>query len=185
MKAFSEDMATYGATYAFKTKTPEGRKDMSPIIPENEENIDMVDVSLERDPIFDIREIDDHENLVDVVPPVQSLPLPHSSSIHALLQQVFQGNRSFELGTFNPSILGTTMNIQCPKRWDVSLDFLGDVITLIHRFVETALNATRSDRAVRECLGRKLLEQFLACYQTAIARSKFLLKVGPIKSRTL
>ncbi|KAI7366983.1 dynamin GTPase [Hortaea werneckii] len=177
MKAFSEDMATYGATYAFKTKMPEGWKNLPLTMPEDEENIGVAEVSLEGGRRFDSRVVDDHEDLVDIVPPVQSLPLPRSDGIHAWLRQVFQGNRGFELGTFNPSILGTTMRKQCSKWCDVSLGFVGDVITLVHRFVETALDATCPDQAVRQCLGSKLSEELLARYQTAIARSKFLLEV--------
>ena len=177
MKAFSEDMATYGATYAFKTKMPEGWKNLPLTMPEDEENIGVAEVSLEGGRRFDSRVVDDHEDLVDIVPPVQSLSLPRSDGIHAWLRQVFQGNRGFELGTFNPSILGTTMRKQCSKWCDVSLGFVGDVITLVHRFVETALDATCPDQAVRQCLGSKLSEELLARYQTAIARSKFLLEV--------
>ncbi|KAI7225764.1 dynamin GTPase [Hortaea werneckii] len=177
MKAFSEDMATYGAKYAFKTKMPEGWKNLPLTMLEDEENIGVAEVSLEGGRRFDSRVIDDHEDLVDIVSPVQSLPLPRSDGIHTWLKQVFQGNPGFELGTFNPSILSTTMKKQCSKWRDVSLGFVGDVITLVHRFIEAALDATCPDRAVRQCLGSKLSEELLARYQTAIARSKFLLEV--------
>ena len=71
MKTFSEDMATYGATYAFKTKVPDGWKNLPLTMLEDEENIGVAEVSLEGGRRFGSRVVDDHEDLVDIVPPVK------------------------------------------------------------------------------------------------------------------
>lgn len=177
MKAFSEDMAAYGSTYAFETRSSDGSKALVPGGLEDDDDIEDGERDAGPGRFFDSRRIEDHEDLMDLVLSVQRLPLPRPDGINAWLQQVFKANRGFELGTFNPSILGTTMKKQCFKWSDISLGFVGDVITLLHRFVETALDVICTDSTVRESLGTKLSDDLLARYHNAIARTKFLLEV--------
>ncbi|RAR01056.1 glutamine-dependent nad(+) synthetase [Stemphylium lycopersici] len=73
--------------------------------------------------IFDIREEDDPEELVDILHPQRCLPYPLHGKTKDWLLQVFKGNQGFELGTFNASILATVMKKQSSKWEDISMGF--------------------------------------------------------------
>lgn len=177
MKTFSEDMAMYGATYAFQANESNLPQLLSPAVSESDEENEGDGKASKNGSFFDSRKLDDHEDLLDILPPTQRLPLPRRNGIHPWLQQVFRGNRGFELGTFNPSILATTMKKQCTKWSDISLGFVSDVITLVHEFIGSALDVVCPDVVVRNALRDKLSEGLVELYRLALTRTHFLLEV--------
>lgn len=160
MKTFSEEMAKYGETYMF-SKDDAGASLMTP-----------ADVQE-----FDIRKQDDLDDLVDILHPQESLPLPLHDGIKAWLLEVFESNRGFEMGTFNASILATVMKKQSSKWQDISLGFVSDAIVITHKFINSALEAICTDEDVRDALASKLSDQLSVRYRNAIASVEFLLKV--------
>lgn len=176
MTTFSDDMAIYGATYAFRDSKPALAQLLSPAASGSDEEVEHAKIP-GHPSSFDSRKMEDHEDLMELLPPARNLPLPRPKGINKWLQQVFRGNRGFELGTFNPSILGTTMKQQCAKWSDISLGFFSDVIILVHTFINAALDVICVDRVVRDSLQNRLLEDLIERYRTALARTTFLLEV--------
>ncbi|KAF1964076.1 hypothetical protein BU23DRAFT_575979 [Bimuria novae-zelandiae CBS 107.79] len=166
MKIFSDEMAKYSESYSFNCNDsgiPQAFEDAS----EDDSN----------DETFDIRKEDDPEELVDILHPQESLSYPLHGETKDWFLQVFKGNRGFELGTFNASILATVMKKQSSKWEDISMGFVSDVIVLVHRFVISALVSICDDCNVRDALASKLSDELTRRYQNAIACAGFLLKV--------
>lgn len=173
MKAFSDEMAEYGQTYAFMPRDssePSGNPVISRI--NNATEPDPIEVL-----IYANRKEDDPDELIDILHPRESLPHPKRKGLKKWLHKVFEGNRGFELGTFNPSLLATCMKKQSSKWSAISLGFNSDMIVIVHSFIDSALTSICSDREVREALIGKLTEELIRRYQKAITTTKFLLEV--------
>ncbi|KXS94723.1 hypothetical protein AC579_9202 [Pseudocercospora musae] len=163
MQTFSDEMANYSEAYAFSHD-------------ESSEPLAFEEDSDEPDTFHSRKEVD-LDDLIGIIHPQESLPHPRCGEIKAWLIRVFKGNRGFELGTFNASILATVMKKQSLKWTDISMGFVSDVIVIVHRFVGAALNSICEDRNVRDALAGKLFDQLIGRYQKAIASTNFLLKV--------
>lgn len=170
MKTFSEDLENYGHAYSFMKQEES----------DDEDNMDavMADTSLEAsEDAFDTRKEDDLDDLTDILHPSGRLSHPLSHGMKGWLSKIFQGNRGFELGTFNATILATAMNRQCFKWEDISLGFISDVIVLVHKFIDSALASVCSDSDIREALVGKLSDKLFERYKKAIINTRFLLEV--------
>lgn len=168
-QAFSDDMSRYGQEYAFLSA------DYFPVgsIPSA-----MDPSELDCRMTFFTRKQDDIDELSDILHPQQSVP--HSIKNKAILpwlKRVHTENRGFELGTFNASILATAMKKQSAKWHDISLAYVSDIIVLVHRFIESALESVCFDAHIRRALMSKITESLIDGYQKAIEHTEFLLKV--------
>lgn len=163
MKTFSDEMAQYSEAYAFS-------RDWSG------EPVTFEDDSDEPDTFYSRKEVD-LDDLVDILRPQESLLHPRQREIKDWLLRVFKGNRGFELGTFNGSILATVMKKQSSKWTEISMGFVSDIIVIVHRFIVAALDSICDDRNVRDALAVKLFEQLIGRYQKAITSTNFLLQV--------
>ncbi|KAK3625369.1 hypothetical protein LTR56_020454 [Elasticomyces elasticus] len=95
MKIFSDEMAKYGQTYTFMSRDSKG----SSSIP-----LAFIDDS-DTEPapgFFENRKEDDLVDLVDTLHLQESLPHPRHGDMKDWLLAVFEGNRGFELGNFQP-----------------------------------------------------------------------------------
>ncbi|KAK4546242.1 hypothetical protein LTR36_002379 [Oleoguttula mirabilis] len=164
MKIFSDEMTTYGQAHSFLPQDG-----LSPPVKATTSSPDKKS--------FDIRKEDDLEALVDILHPQDSLPQPKTGEIKTWLLEVFQGNRGFELGTFNASILATAMKVQSSKWMDISLGHVSDVIVMVHRFITTALASICNDRDIRDAIINSIYEDLIRRYQKAANSTKFLLEV--------
>lgn len=173
MKAFSEDMAKFGETYSFISQEVEENdpKYLFDRLGVPSEHTDSTEGG------FEVRKEADFEELADILHPSTTLAPPQRKDIRTWIDSVFQGNRGFELGTFNASILATAMKKQSFKWKDISLGFVSDVIVVVHDFINTALASICSDRNVRDALNGKLSDELIKRYEKAISNTNFLLAV--------
>jgi hypothetical protein len=170
MKAFEDDMGNFGHTYSFMAEHIIGSSAAPLTFVEDDEQ----ELS---EQVFGVRQEGDPEDLLDVLHPQEYLSYPHSGAIKSWLVEVFQGNRGFELGTFNASILATAMKKQCSKWTPISMGFVSDIIVMVHSFIHSALAAVCSDRNVCDTLINKLSDELIRRYQKALAHTRFLLEV--------
>lgn len=189
MKAFSDDMARYGETYSFlppagdswtssdDSSASSAPPDATVALSEDAEPKPKKAKTFPLDASFDTRKQDDLEELQEVLYPQISCKAPKRGEIKGWLLQVFQGNRGFELGTFNSSILATVMKKQSSKWMDISLGFVSDIIVMVHRFITTALASICSDDEIHRSLANSLFDDLIQRYQKALESTKFILEV--------
>ncbi|KYG39951.1 hypothetical protein M433DRAFT_161110, partial [Acidomyces richmondensis BFW] len=173
-EVFAADMMQGGHTYSF---LPQERQDTV-------QQVEQADFFFEDDTppdhgqdTFDSRKEDDVDDLAEILRPKQSLSMCNEEGIEKWLQGIYASSRGFELGTFNGSVLATTMKKQSSKWIEISLGFVSDVIVMVHRFITAALHSICSDRHVRETLFATLLDGLLDRYRLAIRHVHFLLTV--------
>lgn len=168
MTAYSDDMAQYGQEYSFlpADHVPGGS------IPSP------VDISELKDrKTFSIRYQEDIDELADILHPQQDVPHSIQDAILPWLLTVYNGNRGFELGTFNATILATAMKKQSTKWSDISLAYVSDVIVLVDQFIKTALQSVCPDADIRRALSSIMTDTLIGRYQKAIDHAVFLLQI--------
>ncbi len=162
MKLFADEMDENGQLFAFMTQSTE---EANPDVSEDDRSF------------FEVRKEDDLPDIVDILHPQQSLLAPKVGQIKGWLSEVYCGNRGFELGTFNASILATTMRKQCVKSTDIRMGMISDVIVIVHKFIESALTHVCGDSNVRDALRNYFSDELMRRYQQAVSSTKFLLEV--------
>lgn len=95
---------------------------------------------------LDVRDQDSVDDLWDILHAQESVTASNGKEIKTRLREVYETSRGFELGTFDSSILSTTMKKQSCKWVSISL---GDVIVLAHNFITTALASICHDSHVK------------------------------------
>ncbi|KAK4610262.1 Interferon-induced GTP-binding protein Mx1 [Fulvia fulva] len=158
---FADEMAKFGQTYSFLRKDGE---DAVPPPPDEETE-------------FNVRKEADIDELADVLHKQISLLRREAGDIKPWLHEKFLQNRGFEIGTFNPSIIATTMRKQSEKWEDISLGYVSDIIVMVQMFIESALASLCSDRDVRVALLNKMSDKLNTRYGMAMTNTKFLLQV--------
>lgn len=126
---------------------------------------------------FEIRKEHDHPDVTEILQPQELLDRPNDGDIESWLWEVYETSRGFELGTFDASILATTMKKQSSKWIDISLGYVSDVIVLVHRFITTAITAIVSDDLMACSLLDILQDQLQHQYKRAIEQVNFLLQI--------
>jgi hypothetical protein len=178
---FETDMARYGHTYIFsggdttRLSMSEtlgvGRKREITTRPDDQLP-SMSDVVG-----FEVRKEHDHSDVTEILQPQELLDKPNDGDIESWLRAVYETSRGFELGTFDASILATTMKKQSSKWIDISLGYVSDVIVLVHRFVTTAITAIVPDDLMACSLLDILQDRLQQQYKRAIEQVKFLLHI--------
>lgn len=192
MKTFSDEMAQYGHTFAFRSQEIKKSEDNETGSDEsgseesddeesddNKDDGDGQDQSIIQgsDDTLDCREEEDLAELIEILHTQTRLPFPEREGINEWIQQAFSSNRGFELGIFNASLLATCMKKQCSKWEDISLGFLSDVIVMVHGFIDAALTSVCNDQNIRDALMNRLSDELIRRYQKAVSNTQFLLKV--------
>jgi hypothetical protein len=126
---------------------------------------------------FEVRKEHDHSDVTEILQPQELLDKPNDGDIESWLQAVYENSRGFELGTFDASILATTMKKQSSKWINISLGYVSDVIVLVHRFITTAITAIVPDDLMACSLLDILQDRLQQQYKRAIEQVKFLLHI--------
>jgi len=116
--------------------TPEASKKKAVATPANDE----LSLSSQGDS-FEVRKEHDDFDVTEILQPQKTLKKPNDRDIEPWLRTIYETSRGFELGTFDASIMATTMKKQSSKWPSTSLGYVSDVIVLVHRFITTAIRA--------------------------------------------
>lgn len=172
--AFDEEMARFGHEYQFTSGQLK-----SSVTGVAVEEVDSSDEDLVDGPTnnFNVRRESDIEDIVDLLHAQETLILPNGENIGLWLREVYKTSRGFELGTFDSSILATTMKKQSSKWNSISLGYVSDVIVLVHRFTTTALSSICYDDTMQRSLFGVLYDGLVDRYKNAIRQVQFLLEV--------
>ena len=126
--------------------------------------------------ILQVRQVQNHSELEDLVHAPEKLSEPQSGSIHVWLKEVYRGARGFELGTLNSSLLAVTMKCQSTKWKSLALGYIADIVTMTHNFVTDLLRVVCPIERVQLGVISLLSDHLLEKYRLAIAYVHFLLK---------
>lgn len=170
MTAFSDDMSRYGQQYSFLPSDHVPGGSIAPAL----------DGHLVNPKTFLTRKQDDIDELIDILHPQQDVPHSIPDAILPWLLAVYNGNRGFELGTFNATILATAMKKQSSKWSNISLAYVSDVIVMVHRFIKTALQSVCPDADIRHALFGIMTDTLIVRYQKAIDHTCFLLQIEDV-----
>lgn len=172
---YADSMRMYGEQYPFATQTHDD-SDTGDVVPPAL-NWSQSETSTEDDREWDIRGECDAPGLEDVLQPPKTIRSCVTGSTASWLRDVYESSRGFELGTFDSSILATTMKAQSSNWTLITLGYVSDVISLVHRFVTTALGFVCHDERVRDELSASLMEGLTNRYEKAMEQARFLLSV--------
>jgi len=177
----SEAIATKGHTFHFESSDMEkvshkhGRSNGGVL-----EGLDVAAIELDDDEAegtFEVRQVQDHSELEDLVHAPEKLPEPQSGSIHVWLKEVYSGARGFELGTLDSSLLAVTMKRQSTKWRGLALGYIADIVMLAHTFVTDLLRVVCPVERVQLGVMSLLADLLLEKYRSAIAHVNFLLEI--------
>lgn len=126
---------------------------------------------------LEVRQVQDHPELKDLVHAPEKLPEPQHGSIHVWLKDVYRRARGFELGTLNSSLLAVTMKRQSTKWKSLALGYIADIVTLTHYFVTDLLRVVCPVERVQLGVMSLLSDHLLEKYGSAIGHVKFLLEI--------
>lgn len=179
---FSDDLAHRGQEYRFGNPEDsvgvEGDStsiDEDPSPAPSSESIDSVSSS--RGVTFQVRKMANCDDIEDILYAQENLSAANENPIHLWLRQVYQRSRGFELGTFNSSILSTTMKSQSAKWPSLALGYISDIVVIVHKFIHGVLELICPERLVKSELLSVLSDGLFERYEKAINQIHFLLQV--------
>ena len=172
---FSEDITKHGQEFRYTGSgdLELGEADLPPALDWNHSSHS----NARDETTFNVRRHDDCSDIEDLLQAQESLLAANGKSIAHWLREVYEGSRGFELGTFDSSILATTMKVQTTKWATIALGYISDVVTIVHRFVDRILQSICSEFRVKSELLSVLTDGLIERYQKAIDQVGFLLAV--------
>nr|POE56497.1 interferon-induced gtp-binding protein mx1 [Quercus suber] len=178
MEEFSRAIAHYGHTYSFLSST-EFSSGVGSSTPASHASAEHEDEHEDEIPEIaaNTRKKHDVEDLVNILQPPQCMANANRTGIEGWLREIYHGNRGFELGTWNATILATTMKKQASGWRAISLGYVSDIIVLVHEFILAALHSVCPDTDVRNVLLGVLYDGLIVRYESAIKHTLFLLEV--------
>ena len=167
-KAFTEEMALHGHVINFEIGSE---------IPSIEE-VAFESLALSGTKTFTTRQVADHPDIEDLVSECAELSCPYDHAVLGWLKSVYRRSRGFELGTFDSSLLATTMKTQAKKWRGITQGYVSDMIALVHNFViELLQHILPGNRHVRDNLAAVLFDHLRRRYEVALEHADFLLSV--------
>ena len=173
---FADTMDEIGHTYKFASKNDEAELDADEE-DANEEPEANIESDFEDDKLIDIRRVEDHPDLDEIVCRDGAVSKPSVRNILFWLKEEYRGSRGFELGTFDPSLLAVTLKCQASKWRALALGYISDVVTLVHSFIMRAIEHFALTSRVQDGLKARLIERLEQHYRAAMDHAKFLIKV--------
>lgn len=171
---FTDNLSIWAHEYKFKTEA-----DINNSNGDQVDNFEEEDEHLANEPTKSImtRKTANMEDLAEVLHECTKEIPPKDGEIYKWLTKVFRSSHGFEMGTFNPSLLATTMRKQSAKWANFTLGYISDIITIVHQFILTALNVACVDQHVCHRLKARLMDSLLSKYQDAIKQVSFILDI--------
>ncbi|KAJ5116023.1 hypothetical protein N7456_000371 [Penicillium angulare] len=163
---FSEDMAIRGHKYLFQVDQKNDDESAS----DKENNGSSVNkVSSRKDK--------GHSDVEEILHDPIDVERPVSGGIHKWIQTIHEESRGFEIGTFNYSLLSTLMKEQSSKWPAITQGYISDMISMVHRFIQRALDVVCKDKNIAMGIMANLMDDLMYRYQESIVHVDFLLRI--------
>ena len=132
---FADELARWGQEHSFPTCTemPDGESAQEQLPPalDWESTDEKGGASLQPIQVRKIEEAD----IEDILHSQETLSESSGNSIALWLKKEYETSMGFAIGTFNSSILATTMKIQSRKWASLARGYISDIIAITHRFI--------------------------------------------------
>ena len=126
---------------------------------------------------YRVRHTEPEPELDDILHDDCKVPKPKPTGIMLWLNQVYQGSRGFELGTFDASILPNIWKKQSANWNDLALGYVSDIVSLVHNYTVSLLSAICEDQRIQSALMSVLMEDLVERYKKSIDHANFILHV--------
>lgn len=93
------------------------------------------------------------------------------------IENVYQGSRGFELGTFNSSILPSVLKKQSAKWPSLAEGYICDIISMVHIFTSKALDISCGNQRLGQNILSFLMDGLIEKYRQALSMTDFLLRI--------
>lgn len=123
------------------------------------------------------RKVADLPEIDEILYEGELLPGYQQEGITRWLAKVYKSSREFELGTFDSSILATTMKKQSVKWTGLALGYVSDIVAITHSFITKLVALTCADEHVAREILSALMDGLIQRYITALDQVRFLLHV--------
>ncbi|KAE8356356.1 P-loop containing nucleoside triphosphate hydrolase protein [Aspergillus coremiiformis] len=166
--AFANELCKWGHEYEFK-----GEDDPT----HNSSTENAITKPTAEQQTVQTRKIDSMTELDGIVTEQTNEALPSNNDINKWLSKLYRTSRGFEIGTFNGSLLATSMKKQSVKWVNFANGYISDVITIVHRFIVTTLKIAAVDQRVFENMLSIMMDALVDKYHRAMEQVQFLLHV--------
>ncbi|KAH8803098.1 dynamin GTPase [Xylogone sp. PMI_703] len=119
----------------------------------------------------------EYPELSDLVADYDAISTPIGHGIMAWLEEEYQKARGFGLVSIGPSVVPTIWQEQSKNWKGLTLDYIKDIILLVHDFVYKVLSEVCPDEGVHSNLWSIIEEQLRDSYLTAIRHVLFIIDV--------
>jgi hypothetical protein len=178
--SFGREVEIWGPEYQFASSENinDGDDDSDDTLePSNPDSGDVESSTDEPTKGIDIRKVKDPPELDDILYESETLAGSRVGPITQWLKKVYQSSRGFELGTFDPSILATTMKKQSSKWPGLALGYVSDIVAITHNFIKRLLSFICTDDHVTTELLATLADGLVKRYIRALDHARFILNV--------
>ncbi|OAQ75964.1 interferon-induced GTP-binding protein Mx2 [Purpureocillium lilacinum] len=144
----------------------------------SDEDDDVGNLQLQGEDLYEFQVPDpkDYPELGRIVTTEHTSESP-AENVMEWIENIYRRSRGAELGTFGPGLLSSTFREQS-KKWDsMTQIYISKVITIIHRFIMSALGEICIDSRVREELISTIMTDLLARYEVGMKQGMFLVDV--------
>ncbi|KAK8159573.1 P-loop containing nucleoside triphosphate hydrolase protein [Phyllosticta citrichinensis] len=187
--AFSENFGAYGHTYSFNMDPADAKDDedastaTAHAFDDEDNNLfffpttNPQPASSKKPKLCFTRHHEAPDEIEDLLHASQELGEPKHMGMAKWIKGIYKSSRGFEMGTFNPSILATTMKAQSENWTALVLGYISDIIAATHDFVKTLLTVVCPDARLRDNLFAALMDPLAERYEKALQQGEFILEV--------
>lgn len=173
---FAADMEDFGHEIAFGDPSSGARKTVKgKTSPEKKEPSELKTKAV---PCHNPRRGPTPDEIVDILPDLDEVPVADSDGILDWILSVYRKSRGFEISTFDPALVSTTMKRQARKWEALAQGYVSDIVCIVHRFIVRLLEYLSAEYSgVASRLSSVLLDELRGKYEAALRHVEFLLKV--------
>jgi hypothetical protein len=131
-------------------------------------------------PEIRVRKTENPPELDEILYEQHDVPMCSPNGIARWLKAVYKNSRGFGLGTFDSTILATTMKKQSTKWTALALGYVSDVVAIIHTFITKLLKRLCADERVMGELMAVLIDDLISRYVKGLNEARFILSVERI-----
>ncbi|KGO67535.1 Dynamin [Penicillium italicum] len=123
------------------------------------------------------RKMDSCSDIEDILHDRVQIQNSLTEGILPWIENVYQGSRGFELGTFNSSILPSVLKKQSAKWPSLAEGYICDIISMVHIFTSKALDISCGNHRLGQNILSFLMDGLIEKYRQALSMTDFLLRI--------
>jgi hypothetical protein len=173
---FAAELDDWGLEYRF-SPTADSSNDLASKVEEIDPSADLRDDESANIDTINTRKVADSPELDEILHEAENLAACKQQGIAQWLKTVYEGSRGFGLGTFDSSIIATTMKKQSSKWTGLALGYVSDVVAITHTFITKVLSSICVEEYVTRELLSALMDGLMRRYLKALDQVRFLLVV--------